>query len=38
MEMVNANRAVSKAHKLVALSEGMPKGATFARQLRRKFV
>ena len=38
MEFVNANRALGKAHKLVALSEGMPKDATFARQLRRKFV
>ena len=38
METVNTNRAVGKAHKLVALSEAMPGDGMFARQLRRKFV
>ena len=38
METVNTNRAVGKAHKLVALAEAMPGDAMFARQLRRKFV
>ena len=38
MEIVHANRAVGKAHKLVALAEAMPGDAMFARQLRRKFV
>ena len=38
METVNTNRAVAKAHKLVALAEAMPGDAMFARQLRRKFV
>ena len=38
MEAVNANRAIGKVHKLVALGEGMPSDAMFARQLRRKFV
>ena len=38
MEAVNANRALGKVHKLVALGEGMPSDAMFARQLRRKFV
>jgi len=38
MEAVNANCAIGKVHKLVALGEGMPRDAMFARQLRRKFV
>ena len=38
METVNTNRAVGKAHKLVALAEAMPGDGMFARQLRRKFV
>ena len=38
MEAVNANRAIGRVHKLVALGEGMPSDAMFARQLRRKFV
>ena len=38
MEAVNANRAIGRLHKLVALGEGMPRDAMFARQLRRKFV
>ena len=38
MEAVNANRAIDRVHKLVALGEGMPRDAMFARQLRRKFV
>ena len=38
MEAVNANCAIGKVHKLVALGEGMPSDAMFARQLRRKFV
>ena len=38
LEIVAANRAVGKAHKLVALSETMPGDGMFARQLRRKFV
>ena len=38
METVNTNRAVGKAHKLVALGEAMSGDAMFARQLRRKFV
>ena len=38
METVNTNRAVGKAHKLVALAEAMSGDAMFARQLRRKFV
>ena len=38
METVNTNRAVAKAHKLVALAEAMSGDAMFARQLRRKFV
>ena len=38
MEAVNANRELGKVHKLVALGEGMPSDAMFARQLRRKFV
>ena len=38
LEIVAANRAVGKAHKLVALSEAMPGDGMFARQLRRKFV
>ena len=38
LNVVNASRAAGKAHKLVVLSEGVPKDAMFARQLRRKFV
>ena len=38
MEAVNANRAIDRVHKLVALGEGMPRDAMFARQLRRKFT
>ena len=38
MDVVYANRAAGKAHKLVVLSEGVAKDAMFARQLRRKFV
>ena len=38
LNVVNASRAVGKAHRLVVLSEGVPKDAMFARQLRRKFV
>ena len=38
MEAVNANRAIGRVHKLVALGEGMPRDAMFARQLRRKFT
>ena len=38
MDVVHANRAAGKAHKLVVLSEGVAKDAMFARQLRRKFV
>ena len=38
MEAVNANCAIGKVHKLVALGEGMPRDAMFARQLRRKFT
>ena len=38
-EIVHANAEVmGKLHKLVALSEGLPNDAAFARQLRRKFV
>eukprot|EP01045_Picozoa_sp_COSAG04_P050438 COSAG04_NODE_20429_length_394_cov_0.623729_2_plen_72_part_01 len=38
LEIAAANRAVGKAHKLVALGEAMPGDGMFARQLRRKFV
>ena len=38
METVHTNRVVGKMHKLVAVSEGMPKDAMLARQLRRKFA
>ena len=38
VEAVNANRAIGRVHKLVALGEGMPRDAMFARQLRRKFT
>ena len=38
MEIVNTSPAMGKAHRLVALSEGMPRDAMFSRQLRRKFV
>ena len=38
MEIVNANRAIGKVHKLVALGEAMGGDAMFARQLRRKFT
>ena len=36
--LVNSNRAVGKAHKLVVLSAGVASDAMFARQVRRKFV
>ena len=38
METVHTNRVVGKMHKLIAVSEGMPKDAMLARQLRRKFA
>ena len=38
MQTVSTSPAMGKAHRLVALSEGMPKDAMFSRQLRRKFV
>ena len=37
-DTVNTVRAVGRVHKLISLSEGMPRDAMFARQLRRKFV
>ena len=37
-EVAHANSAVGKVHKLVVLSEAVPKDAMFARQARRKFV
>ena len=37
-DAVNTVRAVGKMHKLISLSEGMPRDAMFARQLRRKFT
>ena len=38
MQIVNTSPAMGKAHRLVALSEGMPRDSMFSRQLRRKFV
>ena len=38
VDLVNSNRAVGKAHKLVVLSAGVASDAMFARQVRRKFV
>ena len=37
-DTVNTVGAVGKMHKLISLSEGMPRDAMFARQLRRKFT
>ena len=37
-EVASAHRAVGKVHKLVVLSEGVPRDPMLARQLRRKFV
>ena len=37
-DAVNTVRAVGRVHKLISLSEGMPRDAMFARQLRRKFA
>ena len=38
VDLVTANPVVSKVHKLIMLSEGMPDDKMFARQVRRKFV
>ena len=37
LEWVQSSEVVSKLHKLIVLSEKMPKDAMFARQARRKF-
>ena len=37
-DTVNTVRAVGRVHKLISLSEGMPRDAMFARQLRRKLI
>ena len=37
-QVARASAAVAKLHRLVVLSEGVTKDATFARQARRKFV
>ena len=37
-DTVNTVRAVGRMHKLISLSEGMPRDAMFARQLRRKLI
>ena len=37
-DTVNTVRAVGRLHKLISLSEGMPRDAMFARQLRRKLI
>ena len=38
VDTVNTVRAAGRMHKLISLSEGMPRDAMFARQLRRKFA
>ena len=37
MAVVHAHPTVAKLHRLVGLSEGMPKDGAFARQAKRKF-
>ena len=37
LDVAISNHVVGKVYKLLLLSEGMPKDAMFARQLKRKF-
>ena len=37
-EVVRADRSAEKLHRLIVLSEGMAANASFARQVRRKFL